>query len=499
MSTDFTDALRAQIELGEDSFLELKAVCVPGKHVTDPDTRDMADEFAAAANTQGAAFVLGVSDSSREIIGIAKDKLDIVETWIRNICNDSVKPPIQALIRKLTLADSNGAAKHVLHVNIPKSLFVHESPHGYFYRIGSSKRKMSPELLARLFQQRSQSRMICFDEQIVSSAQPTDLVKGLYERFKTPLSPHVDADFLRKLHFIAQDEAGKWHPTVSGILMASEHPERHLPSAFIQAVAYRGTERNANDQLDAKDICGPLDRQITEACAFVNRNMRVAAVKSPARIDIPQYAMNAVFEAIVNAVAHRDYSIAGAKIRLHMFADRLEIFSPGGLPNSLTLDEIGERQFSRNELICTGLSRCPLAERFTDLNRSRIMDRRGEGVPVILCASSRLAQKRPKYELLDDSEVKLTIFSVPIDDRSLLKKIARDLSTGSAKTLQTPSDGGMIGKIKELIRQNPKITQTQMAKACGVSRTSIAGWIRRSNGEIRHVGFDNGGFWQLTD
>ena len=64
---------------------------------------------------------------------------------------------------------------------------------------------------------------------------------------------------------------------------------------------------------------------------------------------------------------------------------------------------------------------------------------------------------------------------------------------------QTPSDGDMIGKIKELIRQNPKITQTQMAKACGVSRTSIAGWIRRSNGEIRHVGFDNGDFWQLTD
>jgi hypothetical protein len=165
-------------------------------------------------------------------------------------------------------------------------------------------------------------------------------------------------DFLRKLHFVAADSDGIFRPTVSGVLFATEHPEIYLPSAFIQAVCYRGTERNANDQLDARDITGPLDVQIADACRFVERNMKVAAVKKPARIDIPQYAMNAVFEAIVNAVAHRDYSIAESKIRLHMFSDRFEIFSPGGLPNSLTIEEIGERQFSRNELICTCLSRC---------------------------------------------------------------------------------------------------------------------------------------------
>ena len=493
------DNLLERIHLGEDSFLELKTVTVPGKRVVEPDSRDIADEFAAAANTQGATFVFGVSDLTRQLVGIDFAKLDIVETWVRDVCNDSIKPPLLATIRKQSLVDSNGEPKSVICVDIPKSLFVHESPHGYFYRIGSSKRKMSPELLARLFQQRSQTRMICFDEQTVSTATPDILNRDLYTRFKTPLSPAVDVDFLRKLHFIAPDDAGTVRPTVGGILMACEHPERHLPSAYIQAVCYRGTDRNADDQLDAKDIFGPIDHQVIEACAFVNRNMRIAAVKTPARIDIPQYAMNAVFEAVVNAVAHRDYSISGAKIRLHMFADRLEIFSPGGLPNSLTLDEIGERQFSRNELICTCLSRCPLVEKFTDLNRSRMMDRRGEGVPVILSASTRLAQKQPKYEILNDSEVKLTIYSVSLANRSQLRKIAEQLSSPPSETLQTFTEPTILAKIKELIRANPKITQTQMAKVCGVSRTSIATWIKKSNGTIRHIGFDNGGFWQLAD
>jgi predicted HTH transcriptional regulator len=94
-----------------------------------------------------------------------------------------------------------------------------------------------------------------------------------------------------------------------------------------------------------------MDPQIREACKFVERNMRVYAVKAPYRVETPQYSMNAVFEAVANAVAHRDYSIYGSKIRLHVFADRLEIFSPGTIPNTMTLDSLSERQSARNELL----------------------------------------------------------------------------------------------------------------------------------------------------
>ena len=421
--------VKNMIRFGEDSVCEFKSIRIPGKRVAEPEAKDVADEIAAAANAAGAVLLFGINDKTKEVEGIPEDKLDIAEAWLRNICNDSVKPAIVATIRKIAVCDSAGIERCVIRVDVPKSLFVHESPHGYFYRIGSSKRKMSPEVLARLFQQRSQTRLICFDEQVVSQAESNELKPSLYSRYRTEMSSADDNEFLRKLHFLAQDVDGVMRPTVAGVLFATEHPEYYLPSAFIQAVCYRGVERNADYQLDARDITGPLDVQIKEACHFVERNMRVAAIKNPARIDIPQYAMNAVFEAVVNAVAHRDYSISGSKIRLHMFSDRLEIYSPGGLPNSLSLDEIGERQFSRNELICTCLSRCPIKERFTDVKRVRIMDKRGEGVPVILSASGRLSGVRPEYRLLGESELLLTISSAPVDDREKLREIVLKKNT----------------------------------------------------------------------
>ena len=250
-------------------------------------------------------------------------------------------------------------------------------------------RKLTPDILARLFQQRSQARIIRFDEQSVTTTPRECLNKDLWAKFKTSLAPKDDDEFLFKLKLLTLDEDGKICPSVSGLLMASEQPDAFLTSAFIQAVAYRGTERNAAYQLDAKDITGPLDVQIYEAYRFVERNMKVRAVKEPARRDIPQYAMQAVFEALVNAVAHRDYSIPCSKIRLHMFSDRLEIFSPGTIANTLTIESLPLRQATRNELLTSLLARCPIP--FTDFpgERKFLMDKRGEGVPIILSASEK--------------------------------------------------------------------------------------------------------------
>ena len=478
------DSLENLIRFGEDSVREFKSVRVPGKRVVEPDSREIADDFASAANAVGATFLFGVNDKTHEIEGVPIDKLEIVETWLRDICNDSVKPALPVTIRKIAALGSAGEERCVIKVDVPKSLFVHEGPHGYFYRIGSSKRKMSPEMLARLFQQKSQTRFVCFDEQVVSQSEVGELLAPLYSRFRTEMSSSDDREFLRKLHFVASDVDGTIRPTVAGVLFATEHPESYLPSAFIQAVCYRGTERNADYQLDARDITGPLDVQIEEACRFVERNMRIAAIKNPARIDIPQYAMNAVFEAVVNAVAHRDYSISGSKIRLHMFADRLEIFSPGGLPNSMALDEIGERQFARNELICTCLSRSPIKRRFAEVKRERIMDKRGEGVPVILSASDRLSGKRPEYKLLGESELLLTIHSAPIDDRKKLRQMV--LSSGDTiksgnETINKANETlkGDEETIIETIKSKPGISLILLSGLLGKSRASVARKVSR--------------------
>ena len=264
---------------------------------------------------------------------------------------------------------------------------------------------------ARMFQQRSQARLIRFDEQTVPGTTLDDLNPKLWNRFRTVLSPKEDQEFLEKMKLIAKDEDGVTRATVSGVLMASDAPESFLSSAFIQAVCYRGTERNAAYQLDAKDITGPLDVQIRDACKFVEKNMRVYAIKAPNRIETPQFSMNAVFEALANAVAHRDYSVYGSKIRLHLYSDRLEIFSPGSIPNTMSIESISERQSARNELLSSLLARCPMTVDAAGSQRNYIMDKRGEGVPIIMTESERLSGRRPVYRLLDDSELLLTIFA----------------------------------------------------------------------------------------
>lgn len=406
-----TSDLLKQIALGEDSVLELKAVEFSGNKVSGPHKDAMADELAAMANTASGIIVLGVDDRTRDIQGIPSDKLDIAESWLRSICNDAIDPPLDCLIRKLIVPDQQGTEKNILRLDVPRSLFIHKSPNGYFRRLGSSKREMKPDVLARFFQQRSQARLIRFDEQTVPGTSVNDLNPKLWNPFRTVISSKVDQEFLEKIKLIAKDEDGTMRATVSGILLASDAPESFLSSAFIQVVCYRGTERNAAYQLDAKDITGPLDVQIRDACKFVERNMRVFAVKAPNRIETPQFSLNAVFEAVVNAVAHRDYSIYGSKIRLHLFSDRLEIFSPGTIPNTMTLESISERQSARNELISSLLARCPMNVDAIGSQRNFIMDKRGEGVPIIITESEKLSGRKPEFRLLDESEMMLTIFA----------------------------------------------------------------------------------------
>lgn len=406
-----TADIRKQIVLGEDSVLELKTVEFSNEKITGPHRNSMADELAAMANSHAGVVLLGIDDKSKAILGIPQDKLDIVETWLQNICNDLIEPPLDCVIRKKPITAEDGTEKVIVRIDVPQSLFVHQSPGGYYRRIGSSKRQMKPDVLARLFQQRSQVRLIRFDEQTVSTAHFNDLEPKLWNRFRTVISPTNDQEFLEKMKLISKDADDIVRPTVSGVLMTNDAPESFIASAYIQAVCYRGTERNATYQLDAKDITGSLDVQILEACKFVERNMRVYATKAPNRIETPQFSMNAVFEAIVNAVAHRDYSIYGSKIRLHIYADRLEIFSPGSIPNTMTVDSLSERQSARNELLCSLLARCPMNFNAIGSQRSFIMDKRGEGVPIIITESEKLSGRKPEYLLLDEAELKLAIFA----------------------------------------------------------------------------------------
>jgi predicted HTH transcriptional regulator len=406
-----TNDLLRQIRLGEDSTLELKDLRYKGNQVNDPHRNSMADELSATANTANGVFVLGVDDKTRMITGIPADKLDVVESWLRDLCNGLITPQLFCRIRKLSVIADDGAERNIIRVDVPKSMFVHQSPGGYYERIGSGKRQIAPDRLARLFQQRSQARMIYFDEQAVTNAPVSCLKKKLWSKYATQYSSIIENEFLMKMKFLTEDPDGNIFPTVSGVLMACENPREYMPGAYIQAVAYHGIQRNAAYQIDAQDIAGPLDRQIIDAYAFVKKNMLIHAIKEPGRQDIPQYSMQAVFEAVVNAAAHRDYSISASKIRIHLFADRLEIFSPGSIPNTMTIDSLPIRQVTRNELLASMLSRCSLDS--TGINSARLyfMERRGEGVPIIFAESEKLSGRLPVYQIIDETELLLTIFA----------------------------------------------------------------------------------------
>ena len=406
------DELLNKIRLGEDSILELKQVFFQGKKISAPARNELADEMAAFANTNDGVVILGVSDKTKEISGIPLESIEQVETFVRQICNDSINPPLSAKIILMELPDKTGDKKAIIKIEISRSLFVHESPGGYFRRLGSSKQRLPPDQLARLFQQRSQARIIRFDEQAVPDTDFSCLDEYLWKRF----IPKKDKNPVLTLHksgLLTKGDNGNERASVAGILMCSDNPEEFLSNAIIEAVRYRGNKQDSNNQVNADKITGPLDRQVMFAMKFVRLNMQVAARKDPGRIEYPQYSLRAIFEAIVNAVAHRDYSIHGSKIRLFMYDDRLELFSPGSIPNSMTIESLHLRQSTRNDLITSLLARCSTTKD-TGFDRQYLMDIRGEGVPVIFDESKELSGKIPTYRLIDDSELLLTIYSAKL-------------------------------------------------------------------------------------
>lgn len=412
---DTTAALLEKISLGEDSFLELKEVRIAEKRVTAPRRDSLADELAAFANAKGGVCVLGVDDATREILGIPLERLDLVTDFVRQTCLDSVTPPLNPVIERLSLPTGTGDELAVLKVETGRSLWVHRSPGGYMHRVGDEKREMAPDFLARLFQQRSQARIIRFDEQPVPNAVLEDLSEPLWQRFATALTRDNRDELLRKLG-MASIDGDNLRPSVAGILLATDDPRQWLPNAFIQAVAYRGTEIRPETerayQLDAADITGPLDQQVWSACHFVSKQMDRPAYKRTGRKDVPQYDMTAVFEAIVNAIAHRDYAMQDAKIRLRVFADRMELYSPGAIPNTMTVDSLPYRQAARNETITSLLAKCRVPDDASlETDRSTMMDKRGEGVSIILHNSERLSGRVPEYNLVDESELRLVIYA----------------------------------------------------------------------------------------
>lgn len=161
-------------------------------------------------------------------------------------------------------------------------------------------------------------------------------------------------------------------PTVAGLLVFGLAPERLLPASGISFAHFAGRELAA-DLIDKKNIFGPLPRQVDECLAAIKANLVVGStIVGAKRQEEPHYPDKVFRELLVNACVHRNYSISGSNIRLFLFSDRLEVISPGRLPNTVTIEKLS---------VGTSFARNPILVRL--MENLGYVDKLGRGLPMV--------------------------------------------------------------------------------------------------------------------
>jgi ATP-dependent DNA helicase RecG len=208
---------------------------------------------------------------------------------------------------------------------------------GVYVRLGSTNRRAGPELLAEL--QRSLAGL-SFDQLPCADLSADDLDPERIRRYFAAIGREVSQMHLESLGVLVS-QAGRLTPSHGGlILFGRDAPRQRLfPEARVSCARFRGVERI--DFLDRLDIEGTVLEALEETPKFIRRNTRLAArIVTMRRQDIPEYPEVALREVLVNAVAHADYSLTGMRIRVAIYANRLEVENPGMLPFGMTLEDL---------------------------------------------------------------------------------------------------------------------------------------------------------------
>lgn len=198
-----------------------------------------------------------------------------------------------------------------------------------------------------------------FDETICREAgyeaidekEVKDFLKNRAIKIKVDIPKLPVKDFLVNTLKVVKKEAGELRPTHAGLLFFGKDPSEYIPQNEIRIARFRGTMRM--EFIDSKEIKGPFYKMLDEVEIFFKRNTRLASkVVEFKRVDIPEYPYEAIREAVINAIAHRDYTRRGAPIIISIFDDRVEISNPGGLLSGLSIKNLEGRHETRNEKIC---------------------------------------------------------------------------------------------------------------------------------------------------
>lgn len=248
----------------------------------------------------------------------------------------------------------------ILVITVPAGLpYVYHYRGRYLQRIDRKALPLSGVELRGMLMERSEEG---FERQAVAGACLEDLDMAKVAAFCTYLSdpPDDPIQLLRQRGGVVESPEGPI-PTVAGLLFFGRHPQGALPQARIWLVRYPGKSSSPDPQ--RQEVEGTLPEQIQQVEAFLNAQMRRGRMwMDGERVEVTEYPIEAVREAIVNAVAHRDYSLQGDQIRVQMFQNRIEVYSPGRLPGPITVDNIVEERFSRNPLLVQMLADMGLIE-----------------------------------------------------------------------------------------------------------------------------------------
>lgn len=347
------------IESGEDSTIEFKRDGIANYQ--------LAKELVAFLNLEGGTVLLGVEDDG-SISGTNREQL---QEWVANLCRDKIEPPITPLLSWTRDAEPE---RDVLAVRVARGpdkpyARVHHSRKTYYIRVGDTSREASREELERMFQA---SRRLHYGLKPVPGAGLDAFdrrrIRDYFERVRGGTLP-ADADLSGWETLLANTKlmtasAGHQTATIDGILLFGRTPARYLPQSGIRAVCHLGPEPDYATRAD-DDLRGPMTplgtpsagiRQrglVEKAWDFVRYNTQpVARLERGRRVERWEYPEEVIRESVINALVHRDYSIAGTDIMLAIYSDRLEIVSPGRLPNTVTIDEMktGVR-YARNQTL----------------------------------------------------------------------------------------------------------------------------------------------------
>jgi ATP-dependent DNA helicase RecG len=343
-----TEQIRQMLEAGRGIKLDWLAPEAA------PET--IAASMAAMANSQGGVVLLGVQGDTPRVMGVDKEDEAIDRTLQAAL---SLEPALIIPLPQVVMVDE----KRVVIVQIPSGMpSIYALDGRYMRRVEAENHTLKPHELRRLLIERGE---VSFETEIAAGSALDDLDWDKVNHYIGKLGGIQEAGaelVLLKRGCLARDGA-QMRPTNAGILLFGKDPQRFHRGADITAVRFAG--EIMGDTFSRQDIIGTLPEQLRRAETFLVDHLRkgVQLRHTMARQESFEYPLEAARELVVNAVAHRDYSISGDGIRLFIFKDHMEVTSPGRLPGPVTIDNIREERFSRNPAIVQVLSDLGFIER----------------------------------------------------------------------------------------------------------------------------------------